>query len=179
MQTKTKKTPRSGHILLTRIHHNRWLIWAITAIVLVLGTLFFYIKIANLNDSAQQVFINSQQRRQYSNQTLGFGVDYSAGWVVDSSSNQSVTFDNPANDGESISISTASLAAAAQLEKTPSAKVASTYTLRGNQVTILTVADPEGGNSMEIGIINTSKKAFVVTGSSSQFNSFVNGIRPL
>jgi hypothetical protein len=176
-QTKTKSKSRS--ILLKRIHHNRWLFYAISVIVIVGGGIFSYITIANINDGADQAFLNLQPRPEYSNQSLGFGVDYPNGWVIDSSSSpDSVTFDNPSNDGESVSISTATLQAAAKLEKSPSAKVQQQYSLRGNVMIVLTVADPEGGAPNKVGIVQTPQKVFVVSGSSNQFTTFLNDIRP-
>jgi hypothetical protein len=152
--------------------------YAISITVIVGLGLFAYISIANLNDTAQQAFLNLQPRPEYSNQTLAFDVDYPNGWVIDAASADAVTFDNPTNDGESVSISTTSLANAAKLKKTSSAKIQQQYTLRGNEITIMTVADPEGGAPNSVGIVQTSSKAYIVTGSSNQFTTFVNDIRP-
>lgn len=175
-QTKTKS--RSRNILLKRIHSNRWLIWAISIAVIVAGSLVAYISISNINDSAQQAFLNLQPRPNYSNQQLGFVVDYPKGWLIDSSSDQSVTFDNPKNDGESISITEAPIASVAKVEKTANAKIQTQYVLRGNQMVIMTVPDPEGGTPNQIGIVQTPSKAYFVTGNSSQLATFLNDIRP-
>jgi len=76
-----------------KIHHNRWLIWAIAYVVFVGIALTGYLKIANISldseNSGQNIFVAAHS---YSAPSLGFTLRYPADWSIESDSTTSVTF---------------------------------------------------------------------------------------
>jgi hypothetical protein len=176
-----KKSAPRKKILTKIIHPNRWFVWAIVIIVVILGGLFAYISISSLDDSASQVYAPLPQIKTltYSNGILGFALQYPNGWVIDSSSSTSMTFDNPSDDSESITIAKTTTAAISKLEKSPNVISKDIYQNNGFQITVLNIKNPKSKSSIEVGIVQSAKSVFIVTGNSKQFSAILNSINPL
>lgn len=74
-----------------KIHHNRWLIWAIIYVVFVAVAMVGYIAVSDeavTEYQAEQVF-NSW--RTYDNSNLGFSLHYPTAWAIESTDAASVT----------------------------------------------------------------------------------------
>lgn len=177
MNKKVKKT--SGSILLKELHHNRWFIWAIVIIVVVMGGLAFYISIASENDSSMQAFVGLQPRPDYSNSYMGFSVNYPSSWVIDDSNQSSdiISFDNPINPSESVNITEAASSSIAKFKKSSIIKSQSTSERNGMEITVYTISTPEENQLSTVAVIQYANKAFYITGNSSSFNYFLNNFR--
>jgi hypothetical protein len=135
-----------------------------------------------MNDSSEQSsgLLQPRQMPVYTSVTLGISMQYPTGWVIDNSSNTAITFDNPQNNSESITVSKASTASIAKLEKSSDLISKSNYMNNGLQFTVLTVKGPgQSSSPIKVGIVQSSKSAFVVTGSSGQFTAILNSVHPL
>jgi len=180
---KSTTTQRSRKRGLTKtLHPNRWFIWAIAVMVIVLGSLFAYITISSLNDSSEQSsgLLQSRQMPVYTSVTLGVSMQYPTGWVIDNSSSTAITFDNPQNNSESITVSKSTAASIAKLEKSSNVISKSNYINNGLQLTVLTIkAVGHNSSPIKVGIVQSAKSAFVVTGGSDQFTAILNSVHPL
>jgi hypothetical protein len=176
-----KKTVPPKKVFTKVLHPNRWFIWAIVAIVVILGGLFAYISISSLDQSNSQVYTPLPQIRTltYSNGVLGFALQYPNGWVIDNSSSTSITFDNPNDNSESITIAKTTTAAISKLEKSATIISKNIYQNNGFQITVLNIKSTKSNPSIEVGIVQSAKSAFIVTGNSEQFSTILNSINPL
>jgi hypothetical protein len=178
--TTTQRSRRRG--LARTLHPNRWFIWTIVLMVIIMGSLFAYITISSLNESSEQSsgLLQPRQMPTYTSVTLGVSMQYPTGWVIDNSSNTAITFDNPGNSSESITVSKATVASIAKLEKSSGLLSKSNYVNNGLQITTLTLKGPgQDQENVKVGIVQSSKSAFVVTGSSGQFTAILNSVHPL
>lgn len=177
-QTKQRRRFRNP-----QLHHNRWFIWAIVAIVLAGAGLTAYILISAENNSSAQVYTQLVQRPEYTNTALGFKVDYPQGWTIDNSEPGIVSFDNPQNSSEQLSVSSGDAASEVQLRKSVSIANEQDYTNDGLKIAAITakpLKSKSGGLLMEIGIVHfPDGTVFYVTGQSAFFLSLVNTLRPL
>ena len=180
METKQKISKKKSAFKKV-LHPNRYFIWAIVVIVLGLGSLTAYIYISGVNDSSSQMFAVLTQRNSYSNASLGFSVNYPNGWVIDAGSQTStvVSFDNPNNPNEAISISSASLASVAQFKKTSKIESVNNFKRDSLQIAVYEISSPEGAKPLRVSIIQSAKKAYYISGDSASFMTFVNTFKAI
>lgn len=178
--TTTQRSRKSGWV--KALHPNRWFIWTIVLIVIILGSLFAYITISSLNESSEQssALLLPRQMPVYTSVSLGLSMQYPTGWVIDNSSSTAITFDNPGSASESITVSKATTASITKLEKSSGIISKSNYVNNGLQITVLTLKGVGHDSSpTKVGIVQSAKSAFVVTGGSDQFTTILNSVHPL
>jgi hypothetical protein len=163
------------------LHPNRYFIWAIIVIILGLGSLIAFIEISSINDSSSQIYSDLVPHNIYNNQKLGFSVGYPNGWVIDSGSQDAsvISFDNPNDPNESISISSSTLASVAKFKKSSKIDSATSSERNGMQITIYEISSPEGTQPLKIAVIESAKKAYYISGQSASFMRFVNSFKNL
>jgi len=179
MEKKQKTNKKS--VFKKVLHPNRYFIWAIIVIVLGLGSLIAFINISSINDSSAQLYSDLVPHNTYSNQQLGFGVSYPNGWVIDSGSQDTsvISFDNPNDPNESISISSSTLASVAKFKKSSKVDSATSSERNGMQITIYEISSPEGAQPLKIAVIESTQKAYYISGQSASFMNFVNSFKTL
>jgi len=179
MEKKTKAS-KKGSGLTRVLHPNRYFIWAIVVIIIGLGGLAMYIQISSINESNNQIYATLASHQIYYNQKLGFSVDYPASWVIDSSSQNSVvTFDNPTNPNDSISVSSSTLASVAQFKKASKITSENSTMVHGLKITVYTTSSPEDAMPVRVAVVETPKKAYYISGTSNVFDKFVNSFKAL
>ncbi len=79
------------HLHKIKVHHNRWLIWAIAYVLFVTLAIVGYLKVSDLNldVESQNTY---QPTHSYKDNRLAFSLRYPADWSIESSSNTSITF---------------------------------------------------------------------------------------
>src|SRR3989344_1733447 len=93
------------HLHKIKIHHNRWLIWALAYALIVALALISYIKISDLNISSEADSVFSSFH-SYSDSRLGFGVRYPADWAIEAEAS-SVTFLPPELSDSGVTVTVA------------------------------------------------------------------------
>ena len=144
MDKKTKQSTKQStktkrHPLVRVIHPNRYFIWAIVALVGSAAVLFAYIKITDitavLNDQVTAVHTGG---KQFFDSTLGFKLMYPPDWQIEMGDN-AVTFDDPVNTNNSVTITKESLSEAAYFKKSLKAVKENDFISNGMNVTVLTL----------------------------------------
>src|SRR4051812_23659376 len=76
-----------------KLHHNRWLIWAIAYILFVAVAVIGYLKVSNINidaeNSAENVFTAAHS---YTSNNLQFALRYPSTWSIEADSATSISF---------------------------------------------------------------------------------------
>src|SRR5687768_11256854 len=81
-----------------KVHHNRWLIWAIAYVVIVTIAVLGYIKVSNVNfDTDLLAETQYQSSNTYKNNALGFALRYPYNWSIEAENSETVRFQP--NDG--------------------------------------------------------------------------------
>ncbi len=84
-KTKAKKFHK------IKIHHNRWLIWAIAYMLFVTIALVGYLKVSDIIFDAESAQNQFEPSHSYNDQRLGFSLRYPANWAIEADT-ESVTF---------------------------------------------------------------------------------------
>jgi hypothetical protein len=79
------------HLHKIKVHHNRWLIWAVAYVLFVTIAIVGYLKVSDLNLDAESQN-TYQPTHVYNDKRLGFALRYPADWSIEASSNTSITF---------------------------------------------------------------------------------------
>ena len=89
------------HLHKIKIHHNRWLIWALSYAIFITIALVGFIQVTNVGFEDQIAAENEFMAwRSYRDQRLGFAVNYPGDWSIEVGSSASVNFapiDRPAD----------------------------------------------------------------------------------
>lgn len=88
-----------------KVHHNRWLIWAIVSALFATIALVGYIKISEEYFGAQVSNFNDVETwKMYRDSRLGFSMNYPGKWVIESQRN-GIEFSDPKQPADGITIS--------------------------------------------------------------------------
>ncbi len=87
-----------------KVHHNRWLIWAIAYVLFVAIAMVGYIKISDESVTSYQADQVFASWRTYQNSSLGFSVHYPATWAIESTDPATVTIGPQSSTGIEISL---------------------------------------------------------------------------
>ena len=160
-----------------KIHHNRWLIWAIAYVVLVSAALVYYVKISDLNidadNTAQGWF---QASRSYSDKRLGFSVKYPTSWSIEADSNTAINFvpDNPKDEGVTVTVVITSFEKSIRA----SLDIAKESTIYVDGVEAKKITNDLGKNVFETVVLATEKQnLYVIRGSNSFVDKFLANFR--
>lgn len=145
-----------------RIHHNRWLIWAIAYMLFVTIALVGYLKVSDLNfdsDSAQNQF---EPSHSYNDQRLGFSLRYPADWAIEADID-SVSF-SP-NDLTKYGVTVTQTVPSAEGAIRRTLKISSETTVQVDSVKGYKLTNDLGnGNSESVVIVPHKQKLFVIRG---------------
>jgi hypothetical protein len=102
-----KKKKQIKKILRKKVHHNRWLIWAIVFSIVSLTGLASYIQISDLNiESDTTPYKNFESWHGYRDARLGFALRYPRDWSIEVENSTTVNFVPPdmIRDGVTVSV---------------------------------------------------------------------------
>lgn len=77
-----------------KVHHNRWLIWAIAYLFFIFIALLGYVQVSTINFDTEELSADSsfQPWHSYKNNELMFALRYPADWSIEPASQTSVDF---------------------------------------------------------------------------------------
>ncbi len=97
------------HLHRIKIHHNRWLIWAIAYAVMVTIAIVGYVKFTDLKYDSELIAENAYQSwHSYDNDRLGFSLRYPGDWSIEANSDSSVSFTPSDSEDLGVTISAVS-----------------------------------------------------------------------
>lgn len=82
-----------------KVHHNRWLAWAVAYSVIIAIALTGYIVVSEVNFETQTAENNYYPSHIYQDTRLGFSVLYPADWSIEADDNSTISF-VPMNDSD-------------------------------------------------------------------------------
>ncbi|MBX4187335.1 MAG: hypothetical protein KW802_03745 [Candidatus Doudnabacteria bacterium] len=143
-----------------RIHHNRWLMWALAYFIFVAIALLGYLKIANLD--LESSVMDFQPMHSYTDKRLGFALRYPADWSIEAA-NASISFvpSNTADDGVNVSVTTPNQESSIRRTLKIKKEVSVTF----NAVTATKLTNDLGNGHYETVILAPyNKKLYVIRG---------------
>jgi hypothetical protein len=144
-----------------KIHHNRWLIWAIAYLLFVGIAMLGYLKIANLDlENSENNYI---PMHSYSDARLGFAMRYPADWSIEAS-NTSIAFLPAGSSDAGVTVSVLNTTAESSLRKSLQIKKESKITLDNRQSTKI-INDLGQGHTETVILTNYNNKLYVFRGS--------------
>lgn len=159
------------HLHKIKVHHNRWLIWAISYVVIVAIAMVGYLKISDLNleSESQSVY---QAWHSYKDSKLGFGLRYPANWSMEADSATSINFlpSELIDSGVSVSV------VAPNLENSirRSLKIVKESPVTLDSITATKISNDLGDGHFETVILGTYKnQLYVIRGSENQVRKII------
>lgn len=157
------------------IHPNRYLFWAVAAVVILGAALAAYIYITNYSFERQFVFEQVSAKRTYSDASNGFSFRYPAKWVLEKDNSGNVIFENPSDASESITLSVRAISDEQQIRST--FKVISeedSARPNGVRMAIISARPTGGGAAFKAALVKVNGKLFYFYGQSSLFEQIIN-----
>lgn len=164
------------HKLLKKIiHPNRYLIWAVAAVVISGAALASYIYISSYSFERQFVFEQATAKRTYSDRADGFLFRYPAAWVLEKDNSGNIIFENPSDSSESITLAVRAISDEQQIRS--SFKVISeedSARPNGVRMAMISARPNAGGAVFKVALVKVNGKLFYFYGQSSLFEQIIN-----
>jgi hypothetical protein len=166
------------HLHKIKVHHNRWLLWAIAYILFVAIAMIGYLKVANINIDTENAENRYNPSHSYNNSRLGFALTYPPTWSIEANSDTSVTFMPSDTSDDGVTISVSSTAAEKDIRK--SLKITQeTPVMVGNLPGVKITADLGKNLSEKVVLIPSFNKLYVIRGSGSQVEKVLTTFKVL
>lgn len=161
------------------VFKNRYLVWFF-AVVLIAGiALVCYILISSQNMNSEYVFTNLKSEKTYVDKQSKFYQHYPSGWQLELDDNGSVTFENPIDNSESISVELASANTEATVRHSFEIFKESDFNKDGNSYSIMQAGTPKAGSDIDMAFVKTQdNRVYYISGHSKDFNAFVLNFKP-
>ncbi len=157
-----------------KVHHNRWLAWAIAYLLFVAVALVGYIKVSDVNFDTEQIEAESKFNpwHTYSNQALGFSLRYPGDWSIEAESDSSLNFVPDDLSKQGVNVSVYSTSAEKSVRK--ALTIASEKEVKVDGTTGVEITNQLENNTSESVVLAThNKKLYVIRGSRSAVLQFL------
>ena len=147
-----------------KIHHNRWLIWAIVYVILVCIALVGFIKVSDINFDTQLTAENNfMPWHMYNDKAMGFSLKYPNNWSIEANSATSISFIPVNSEDLGVTVATSPLSAEKALRK--SLKISSETSIRVDGVSANEISnDLQQGHNETVVLVNHNKMLYVIRG---------------
>jgi hypothetical protein len=157
-----------------KVHHNRWLAWAIAYLLFVAVALVGYIKVSDVNFDTEQIQAESAFTpwHTYTSQALGFSLRYPGDWSIEAESDSSLNFVPADLAKNGVNVSVYSTSAEKSLRKElniNSEKKVMVDGIAGVEIT----NQLENNASESIVLATNNKKLYAIRGSRSAVMQFL------
>lgn len=150
-----------------KVHHNRWLIWAIAYSVIVAIAIIGYISVSEVNFESQIIAENNfHSWHTYKNFPLGFSVRYPADWAIEADDNTTVDFVPNSNSDQGVTIAVTAPASEKAIRKSLKILREASIMLDGQPAQKIT-NDLGRGHSETVILAAHMSKLYVLRGSDS------------
>ena len=148
-----------------KIHHNRWLIWALAYAFFVSIALVGYIKVSDINLDTQLIAENNfMPGHSYTDKVMGFNLKYPSNWSIEANSPTSLSF-TPENSNDSgVAVSTIPLSAEKALRKSLHINGESPITVDGVAADEIYNDLGNDGHFEVVLLVRNNKKLYVIRG---------------
>lgn len=171
---KTKVNWRQLHKI--KVHHNRWLIWAIAAAVFACAALVGYIKVTGITFDSQMFFgqTTSSNWATFRHNSIGYSLKYPRTWGVEADDESTLSFVNPADPNEYFSVSVYPISA----EKTVKNSLFNTkqqeVVVSGHEGLMISQDKSQAENVI---MVKDDNDLYVLRGRGAYFNRIVDSFR--
>ncbi|OGE87756.1 MAG: hypothetical protein A3J07_03525 [Candidatus Doudnabacteria bacterium RIFCSPLOWO2_02_FULL_49_13] len=152
-----------------KVHHNRWLIWAIAYVLFVAIALIGYIKVSDEAQSSQVAEQTFVSWHTYENPKLGFSLRYPASWAVEADEVSAIF---APESGQGIEVSVYKPNAERTIRKPLNVISESPVMVDGVKATGI-VNDLGGGRVEGVVLAKTDRHIYVIRGSKSDINKIL------
>jgi hypothetical protein len=164
------------HLHKIKVHHNRWLVWAIAYAVIVAIAVFGYIEVSDITFENQIVDREFVNLRNYTDNRLGFTVRYPASWGIEASSESSVIFLPIQIEDEGVQVSVRPLSVESDLREALDIVSESRSEVDGITATEITYS--VGSTALETTVlVRHNDQLYSITGSKKLVNKFLTTFR--
>ena len=164
-KTKSKKFHK------IRVHHNRWLIWAIAYLVFVAIAMVGYVKISDISIDSESASLNSIWAHTFTDSKHGFVVKYPANWSIESNMD-SMTFLPSDSSDNGVTVSVLEPAAEKSIRKSLVITYETKTTVDSSTASKI-VNDLGSGVGETVVLINHNQQLFVIRGSNNFVEKFL------
>ena len=160
-----------------KVHHNRWLIWAIAYVVIVSIAVLGYIKVSDVNFESG-LFAETQYKpfSTYTNNTLGFSLRYPSTWSIEAEDSETVSFSPASSSKEGFSVRVTKPANEVAIRKGIDKLDEMRVVLDGNRAVKL-VNDLGNGVSETVIMSIYKEKLYVLRGDNDEVNKLLLSFR--
>jgi hypothetical protein len=159
------------------IHPNRYFIWTIILMAIIVGLLQVAIYSTILSFNNLSVFAELKTKRTYVDVKSGFSVRYPRDWQIEKDGSGNVVFENPANLQESLSVTSATLDTEGIIRHSISVKTEKDIAKENLKIALIKAGSTKDGSDIDIAIIKTSKKLFYISGHSNLLETFARNFK--
>jgi len=160
------------HLHKIKIHHNRWLIWAIAYAVIVTIAVVGYIKLSDYDLDNLVAESDYQSWHSYSNTRLGFSLRYPASWSIEADSTTSVSFTPTQTEDEGLTVKIVSPNAEQSIRN--ALKIASEKTVKvDGQTGVLLRHELANKHYETIVLVKNNNRLYEISGSGSVVESLM------
>jgi len=164
-KTKSKKFHK------IRVHHNRWLIWAIAYLLFVAIAMVGYVKVSDLSLDSENTSLNSVLAHTFTDSKHGFTVKYPANWSIESNID-SMTFLPYDSSDNGVTVSVVSPAAEKAIRSSLEISYETKTTVDSSTASKI-INDLGSGRGEMVVLINHDKQVFVIRGSTNFVEKFL------
>jgi hypothetical protein len=166
------------HKLKKVIHPNRYFIWALFLLLISAVSLASYIMVTAYSFDRSFVFADIATRKVFTDHQAAYSVRYPNNWVLERGTGGNMTFENPENSKESITISPGALDIEPIIKNSLHIQVERNIARDNLKIDFIQSGDSKQGDEVfNVAIIKTPQKLFYVSGYSPVFEQFVNNFR--
>jgi hypothetical protein len=157
-----------------KVHHNRWLAWAIAYLLFVAVALVGYIKVSDVNFETDQIQAESAfyPWRGYTNHALGFSLRYPSDWSIEAESDASLSFVPTDLSKSGVNVAVFNTTEEKSLRKGLSIDSEKKITVDGVVGAEIT-NEPAQGSAETVVLVTNEKKLYVIRGERSAVMSFL------
>lgn len=156
-----------------KVHHNRWLIWAIAYVVIVTIAVLGYIKVTNVNFEtdllAETQYLSSNT---YTNKVLGFSLRYPGAWSIEAENSETLRFQPTDGPKEGFTIQVTKPSAETAIRRSIDEISEERVVLDGNRA-VKIIGDLGAGSSETIVMSIYKEKLYVLRGDNNEVNKLL------
>lgn len=154
--------------LQTKLHKNRWLMWAIAFSVISTFALVAYIKVTDkFLESELYASLDSDNWRTYRDNRLGFSLRYPSSWGIEAQGN-TVEWTDPKRFGEDLSVSVMALSAESGIRSSLDNEREDRISV--DSVSAAKIYNNVGGSVEKVVLVRRQGQLFVIRGTNPLFD---------
>src|SRR3989344_5997847 len=159
-----KRKYKLHHLHKIKVHHNRWLIWALAYALIIAIALVGYIKVSDSNLQTELTAeADFKSWRMYNDQRLGFALRYPSDWSIEVGVDSTINFSPGSSEDVGVEVYRTTTASENAIRRSLDIVTEEEITVN-NEPAVRILSDLGGKHLEEVVLIKHNKKLYVVRG---------------